>query len=93
MLHGNGWSAREDADQSDADLRGREQLARIGGELERGTRAVAARTGHRLEPRPASGNDREFGHREKPVDRHQCDDDEYIPPRKWGERGQGSGVA
>ena len=62
-----GKSAGEDRDQGDAALHGRQEAARVGGEVERALGAAAAALGHRLQPRLARRDDRQLAHRQNAV--------------------------
>jgi hypothetical protein len=72
--------AGEDADESDADLHGREKAAGIGCQVERGLRACLAGLDQRLQPRFPGRHDREFRHGEDAVQRDEQRDDGNVDP-------------
>ena len=85
-----GIGARENADQRDADLRRRQDLARVRRQRQRGARAALAAARHRLQPRFARGHDRQFRHGEHAVQNDQRENDRDVDPGKGGWRGHGA---
>ena len=82
-------------DKRDADLYGRQELAWIQRQIERGARAPAAGPRHRLQPGLARGDNRQLRHRERAVERDQRQDDREVGPgkRRDGGSGRHGGVA
>ena len=75
--------ARQNADQGDADLHGRQEAAGVGDELPRYLRAAAPALFRRLQPRVARRDDCELGHGEQAVEEDQHRDNRDVGP---GER-------
>ena len=72
---GRAIRAGDDADGGDADLDGGQQLGWIIQQPQRDLRADIALVRHRLQARPARGNDRHLGQRENAVEQDQEDKD------------------
>ncbi|CAB5370571.1 unnamed protein product [Rhizophagus irregularis] len=81
---------RQNPDQRDADLRRRQDLARVRRQRQRGARTTIAGARHRLQPRLARRDDRQFGHGENAVQNDQREDDRDVDPGKGGERCHGA---
>ena len=69
---------REDADQGDADLDGREELVGVLDELLGPPCPGVALAGEHLEVRAARRDERDLGHGEEPVEQDQQQDDDYF---------------
>ena len=77
---------RQNPDQGDADLGGRQEFAGVGGERHRRARAALASARHRLQPCFPRRNNRQFGHGENAVQHDQREDDRDVDPREGGKR-------
>ena len=72
---GAGERAGQDTDERDADLDGRQELARVIGQRQRAARADDVAVDHGLKAGPAGRDDGQFRHRQEAVDQNENEDD------------------